>query len=302
MEVIDYHRLKIFKTVADVKSFSKAAELLFLAQPTVTLQIKKLENYLGITLFHRKKNEVELTEEGKILYKYAERILEDYLLMEKEILNIKDSIKQHLTIGVSTTIGEYLLPDLLSSFWEEFKDIKINLFIGNSKEVEDGVLSKTFNIGLIEDEISSNKLFIKSFYSDEIILIASPQSDIPSVISIEELPRYKFIFREVGSGTRNIIENHLKKYDIFKDIEIVMEVRSSKAISNIVKKTDLVAFVSKIVVEDDIKKGNLKRVRINGLNIKRDFSFITQKNTRLSAIENEFLNRLIEENEKIYSR
>ena len=79
-----------------------------------------------------------------------------------------------------------------------------------------------------------------------------------------------------------------------------MEVRSSKAISNIVKKTDLIAFVSKIVVEDELKKGTLKRINIKDLNIERDFSFITQKNTRLSAIENEFLNRLLRENEKVY--
>ncbi len=300
MEVLDYHRLKIFKTVADVKSFSKAAELLFLAQPTVTLQVKKLENYLGVTLFHRKKNEVELTEEGKVLYRYAEKILEDYLLMEKELLNIKENIKQNLTIGVSSTIGEYLLPEIVSSFLKEFKDVKFNLFIGNSKEVEEGVLSKTFNIGLIEDDISSNKLFIKSFYRDEIVLIASSDNDIPSTISVEDLPKYRFIFREVGSGTRNIIENHLKNYNILKDIDIVMEVRSSKAISNIVKKTDLIAFVSKIVVEDELKKGTLKRINIKDLNIERDFSFITQKNTRLSAIENEFLNRLLRENEKVY--
>ncbi len=293
MEVIDYHRLKIFKTVADLKSFSKAAELLFLAQPTVTLQIKKLENYLGITLFHRKKNEVELTEEGKILYKYAEKILEDYLLMEKELLSIKENIKQHLTIGASTTIGEYFLPQILSSFWKEFPDIKINVFISNSKEIEEGVLSKTFNIGLIEDEINSNKLFVKSFYKDEIILIASKDNPIPSKISVYDLPEYKFIFREVGSGTRNIIENYLRKYNVLRELDIAMEVRSSKAISNIVKKTNLIAFVSKIVVEEDIKKGTLKTITIDDFSIKRDFSFITQKNIRLSAIENEFLNRLL---------
>ncbi len=293
MEVLDYHRLKIFKTVADLKSFSKAAELLFLAQPTVTLQIKKLENYLGVTLFHRKKNEVELTEEGKILYKYAEKILEDYILMEKELLSIKENIKQHLTIGVSTTIGEYFLPQVLARFYKEFQDVKINVFISNSKEVEEGVLSKTFNIGLIEDEIFSNKLFIKSFYKDEIILVASRDNPIPSRINIYQLVDYRFVFREVGSGTRNIIENYLKKYDLLKELDIVMEVRSSKAISNIVKRTDLIAFVSEIVVEEDIRKGNLKKVTIEDFSMKRDFSFITQKNIRLSAIENEFLNRLL---------
>jgi len=133
------------------------------------------------------------------------------------------------------------------------------------------------------------------------VLIASLGNDIPSTISVGDLPKYKFIFREVGSGTRNIIENHLKNYNILKEIDIVMEVRSSKAISNIVKKTDLIAFVSKIVVEDELRKGTLKRINIKDLNIERDFSFITQKNTRLSAIENEFLNRLLRENEKIYS-
>ncbi len=290
MEVLDYHKLKIFKTVADTGSFSKAAELLFLSQPTVTLQIKKIENYLGVVLFKRDKKRVILTEEGKLLYQYASKIIEDYIFLEEGITNLKEGLQKRLTVGASTTIGEFLLPKKISSFIKE-KDISFNLFIGNSKEVEEGILSKSFYIGLIEDEITSNKFEKIPFYSDEIILIASPKADLPEVLDLKELKKYKFVFREKGSGTRNIVEKHLNE----KNIRITpsLEISSSKAIAEIVKNTDYLAFVSKLVVEEDLTKSKLKQIKIKNFKIKRDFCVITQKNIRLPKLEREFLQDLL---------
>ncbi|MDM7273440.1 LysR family transcriptional regulator [Sulfurihydrogenibium azorense] len=283
MEVLDYHKLKIFKTVADLKSFSKAAEILFLSQPTVTLQIKKIENYLGVTLFQRKKNQLELTEEGKILYRYASKILDDYTQLENEISSLLSLSKSFLFIGASSTIGEYYLPEILSDFYKENPDIKVNLFVGNSKEVADGVLSKVFNIGLVEDNIESNKFDIRPFYIDEIILIASAKNNVPEVLKIDDLKKFKFVSREVGSGTRNVVEEALGT-----DLNTVMEVSSSKAIVNIVENTDFLAFVSKLVALKSLSEGFIKSINIENVSIKRKFSIITQKNVRLSFIENKF--------------
>ncbi|WP_028950767.1 LysR family transcriptional regulator [Sulfurihydrogenibium subterraneum] len=283
MEVLDYHKLKIFKTVADLKSFSKAAEILFLSQPTITLQIKKIENYLGITLFQRKKNQLELTEEGKILYRYASKILDDYTQLENEVSSLLSSSKSFLFIGASSTIGEYYLPEILSDFYKENPDIKVNLFIGNSKEVADGVLSKVFNIGLVEDNIESNKFDIRPFYIDEIILIASAKNNIPDTLKIEDLKKYKFVSREIGSGTRNVVEEA-----VGTDLNTVMEVSSSKSIISIVEKTELLAFVSKLVALKSLNEGLVKAIKIENIDIKRKFSIITQKNVRLSSIENKF--------------
>ncbi|HIE58935.1 MAG TPA: LysR family transcriptional regulator, partial [Hydrogenothermaceae bacterium] len=198
MEVLDYHKLKIFKTVADLKSFSKAAEVLFLTQPTVTLQIKKLENYLGVTLLKRDKSGISLTEEGKLLYEYANKIIEDYIQMEEALSSIKKDFSKILVIGASSTIGEFLLPKFLPSFLQEHKNLKLNLFIGNSKAVEEGILSKNFYIGLVEDEISSNKISATAFYEDEIVLIANANCDIPEEIEVDQIKNYEFIFREKG--------------------------------------------------------------------------------------------------------
>jgi len=189
MEVLDYHKLKIFKTVADTGSFSKTAELLFLSQPTVTLQIKKIENYLGVVLFKREKKKVVLTEEGKVLYRYASRIIEDYLLLEEGITNLKEGLQKRLIVGASTTIGEFLLPEKIAEFIKG-KEISLNLFIGNSKEIEEGILSKSFYIGLIEDEISSTKFEKIPFYSDEIVLIASNRKNIPDFLELKQLKNY----------------------------------------------------------------------------------------------------------------
>ncbi|RUM60675.1 MAG: LysR family transcriptional regulator [Persephonella sp.] len=287
MEVLDYHKLKIFKVVADVKSFSKASELLFLTQPTITQQIKKIENYLGITLFKRDKSGVYLTKEGERFYKYVEKILEDYQILEKEIISLKQKKNQTLFIGASSTIGEYLLPPILAKFLKGKDYIKTNLFIGNSKEVEEGVLSKTFYIGLIEDDINSSKFDRYKFFEDEIVLIASSKNPIPEEIEIKELEKHKIIFREKGSGTRNIVQKFLKIKNI--NINPVMEIGSSKAIAKIVENTDLLGFVSKLIVEGQLKNGQIKPVRIKNLIIKRNFYYITQKNINLPQIDREFL-------------
>ncbi len=290
MEILDYHKLKIFKTVADTGSFSKAAELLFLSQPTVTLQIKKIENYLGVVLFKRDKKKVTLTEAGEVLYRYASKIIEDYLLLEEGVSNLKEGLQKRITVGASTTIGEFLLPDIVSTFIQKHK-IHFNLFIGNSKEIEEGILSKTFFIGLIEDEINSTKFEKIPFYSDEIILISSYKTEIPDQIDIENLEKYPFIFREKGSGTRNIVEKYLKG----KGITIIpaLEVSSSKAIAKIVENTDYLAFISKLVVNEEIKKKKLKQIKIKNVEIKRDFYILTQKNIRLPQLEKEFLKEIL---------
>ena len=290
MEILDYHKLKIFKTVADTGSFSKAAELLFLSQPTVTLQIKKIENYLGVVLFKRDKKKVTLTEAGEVLYKYASKIIEDYLLLEEGVSNLKEGLQKRITVGASTTIGEFLLPEIISKFIETH-DINLNLFIGNSKEIEEGILSKTFYIGLIEDEITSTKFEKIPFYSDEIIIIASNKKEIPNVIDIEDLKKYSFIFREKGSGTRNIVERYLRE----KGIHIIpkIEISSSKTIAKIVENTGYLAFISKLVVNEEIKKKKIKQIKVKNLELKRDFYILTQKNIRLPKLERDFLKELL---------
>ncbi|WP_029520460.1 LysR family transcriptional regulator [Persephonella sp. IF05-L8] len=290
MEVLDYHKLKIFKTVADTKSFSKAAELLFLSQPTVTLQIKKIENYLGITLFRRDKKGVILTKEGEIFYKYISKILEDYDLLEEGLSDLKENLQRSLRIGASTTIGDFLLPDILPEFLKGKTDIKVSLFVGNSKEIEEGVLSKTFYIGLLEDEVHSNKYEIIEFFNDEIILIASQNTDIPDEIDIEDLKKYKFIFRETGSGTRNIVEKTLEKKGI--KLKPDMEISSSKAIARFVSNSEYLSFVSRLVVKN-LLGTHLKEVKIKGIEFTRKFYCITQKNIRLPKIDREFVSYLL---------
>ncbi len=290
MEVLDYHKLKIFKTVVDLGSFSKAAEVLFLTQPTVTLQVKKLENYLGVTLLKRDKSGIKLTPEGELLYKHASKIIDDYLSMEEELSSIKKDFSKILIIGASSTIGDFLLPKFLAHFIKDRENTKVNLFIGNSKAIEEGILSKTFYIGLVEDEIASNKLQATPFYEDEIVLIANANMDIPDKISLKDLKNYKFIFRERGSGTRNVVEHVLKEKGI--EIKPDIEASSSKAIAKLVANSNYLAFISKLVVESDLKLNNLKIVKVDDLDIKRKFSYITQKNIRLPTIEREFINEM----------
>jgi DNA-binding transcriptional LysR family regulator len=292
MDILDYHRLKIFKVVADVKSFSRAGELLFLSQPTITHQIRKLENNLGVILFERSKNGIKLTPAGELFYQHVSKILEDYAKLEDELSKFKRDFYKNLIIGASSTIGEYLIPPFIREFYKKNPEIKINLFIGNSKEVEEGISSKSFYIGLVEDEVSKEKYQKVKFFRDEIILIASKDMKIEDEIGIEDLKNYNFVFREEGSGTRNILEKHLKKFNL--DIIPVMEIKSSRAIANLIENSDLLAFVSKLVVKDKLEAGTLKEIKIKDFSIDRNFYYIMQKNTLLPNIYKEFLHSLNE--------
>ena len=292
MDILDYHRLKIFKVVADVKSFSRAGELLFLSQPTITHQIRKLENNLGVILFERSKNGIKLTPAGELFYQHVSKILEDYAKLEDELSKFKRDFYKNLIIGASSTIGEYLIPPFIREFYKKNPEIKINLFIGNSKEVEEGISSKSFYIGLVEDEVSKEKYQKVKFFRDEIILIVSKDMKIEDEIGIEDLKNYNFVFREEGSGTRNILEKHLKKFNL--DITPVMEIKSSRAIANLIENSDLLAFVSKLVVKDKLEAGTLKEIKIKDFSIDRNFYYIMQKNTLLPNIYKEFLHSLNE--------
>jgi len=290
MDILDYHRLKIFKVVADVKSFSRAGELLFLSQPTITHQIRKLENSLGVILFERSKNGIKLTSAGELFYQHVSKILEDYTRLEEDLSKFKKDFYKNLVLGASTTIGEYLIPPFIRSFYESNPEIKINLFIGNSKEVEEGISSKSFYIGLVEDEISEEKYNKVEFFKDEIILIASKNMDIEGEISVNNLGDFKFVFREEGSGTRNILEKYLKQFGL--KINPVMEIKSNRAIANVIENSNLLAFVSKLVVKDKLDTGSLKEIKIKEFSINRNFYYITQKNILLPNIYKEFLNSL----------
>ncbi len=139
------HKLKVFCTVAETKSFSKTSQVIHLTQPAVSLLIQALEELYETKLFDRSSGSINLTSSGEVLYNHAKTILAHYAELEKDIGKITGLIKGSLTIGASTTIGNYLLPSVIFNFKKTHPKIKINILIGNTDSVFD-----LLNSGVVE--------------------------------------------------------------------------------------------------------------------------------------------------------
>jgi DNA-binding transcriptional LysR family regulator len=289
------HKLKVFCTVAETRSFSKTSEIIHLTQPAVSLQIQALEEIYETKLFDRSSSTVTLTPAGEILYKYAKEILGLYANVEKVIGEITGLVKGSISIGASSTIGNYLLPGVITDFKKAHLKIKIHLLVGNTKRVVDMLNSGSIDVGLVEGEVSRQKMVVEKLIPDELLLVVpshhpwAKKKDIP----ISELTKEPFIFREGGSGTRQMIEMFLSKYGISpNNMKVAMVLGSTEAIKEAVENGLGVSILSRWAVRKELKYGTLQLLRIKEERVNRDFSLIVNKSSVSSHAVDEFLTYL----------
>ncbi len=286
------HKLKVFCTVAETKSFSKTSEIIHLTQPAVSLQIQALEEIYETKLFDRSSSFINLTPAGEILYKYSKDILNLYAEAEKEIGKITGLIKGSITIGASTTIGNYVLPTVIADFKKTHPKIKINAFIGNTKRIVELLNSGSIDIGLVEGETTKHKMKIEPIIADELAFIVPPFHSWAKkkVVSILEVTKEPFILREEGSGTRQMIEKYLSSHGINTgDMRIALVLGSTESIKEAVENGMGISIVSKWAARKEVKYGSLKFITPKEEKIIRDFSLIMQRSAVLSHAVDEFL-------------
>src|SRR5512146_984209 len=201
------HKLKVFCTVAETKSFSKTSEIIHLTQPAVSLQIQALEEICETKLFDRSSSTVSLTPAGEVLYKYAKEILTLYSSAEKVIGEITGVVNGSISIGASSTMGNYLLPGVITDFKKTHLKIKLHLLVGNTKRIVELLNSGSIDLGLVEGEVSRQKMIVEKLIPDELLLVVPsyPPWSKKKDISVSEIVKEPFIFREGGSGTRQMI-------------------------------------------------------------------------------------------------
>ena len=293
------HKLKVFCTVAETKSFSKTSQIIHLTQPAVSLQIQALEELYETKLFDRSSSSINLTPSGEVLYSYAKNILAQYAELEKEIGKITGLIKGSITIGASTTIGNYLLPSVVFSFKKTHPKIKINILIGNTNRVLDLLNAGVVEFGLVEGETTRSKIKVESLLTDELVFILPAMHPLAKKksISILELMKEPFIIREEGSGTRQIIEKHLALHGIkISDMHIVLVLGGTESIKEAVERGMGISIVSRWAARKEVQFGTLKYITAKEDRILRDFSLVVPKNAVLSHAVDEFLSYL-----KVYS-
>lgn len=289
------HKLKAFCTVAETKSFSKTSEIIHLTQPAVSLQIQALEEIYETKLFDRSSSSINLTPAGEILYKYAKDILSLYAETEKEIGKITGLTKGDITVGASTTIGNYILPSVIADFKKNHPKIMISVFIGNTKRIVDLLNSGILDLGLVEGETSRHKIKVEQLITDELTFIIPPLHHWAKkkTISILEITKEPFILREEGSGTRQMIEKYLLSHGInINDMRIALVLGSTESIKEAVENGMGISIISKWAAKKEVKYGSLKTIIPKEEKILRNFSLILPKNAAKSHAVDEFLSYL----------
>jgi len=285
--MLDIHQLEIFAKVAELKNFSKAAQEMYLTQPTISQHVSSLENYLGIKLFDRMGKEVALTKAGEILYRYAKQITALRGEAQQALDHFRGKKSGHLTLGASTIPGEYILPSLLGKFKREYPSISVTLRIGDTEEIIDELLTSKIELGIIGAKISHARLHYTSFVEDELIVVV-PRGHRwwkKTSIGIQELCDEPFIMREAGSGTRISMEKRLDEIGIPPDrLKIIAEVGSTTAVKQAIKAHLGVSLISERAVEEEIRLQQFRKVPLKKVEFKRTFFIIQDKKRSTSPL------------------
>jgi len=268
-------KLQIFKIVAKHLSFTKAAEQLYISQPAISKAVKSLEQEYKTTLFIRKRNTIEITPEGKSFLIYANKILAIYAEMDEQFLIKKETFPALINFGVSTTLSNYIIPKVIAKFRVQFPSTKFKITSNNSESIENLILNQEIDFGITEGSIKNPKLEFEKFIKDEIVLVTNAKNTSfkNGNVDIKALRQIPIIRREIGSGTREIINTFLLDNQIEK-LNCVVTLNSTEAIKNFLYHSDHYALLSVNAITDDLVNNKLKVVEINDLSIDRWFYFV----------------------------
>jgi DNA-binding transcriptional LysR family regulator len=290
---IDFRHLETFCRIAGSKSFSKAADDLFLTQPTVSGHILSLEQSLSLRLLDRTSRGVRLTKAGEVFLKYASKLLS----FRKDLLNalseFSQGIRGDLSLGASTIPGEYLLPRLMGDFKREHSHLTISLKIADTKEIVQYVLQDSVEYGIVGAELNHPSLHYEKYDEDEIIAVAPSNHPLTRKkrVNLEELLKEPWIVREEGSGTQIALEKVLKKKGkSLKQFNVAMEMGSTSSVKEGVKAELGLAFISARATEEEVRQGTLSRIDVEGIGpIFRQIYIVSHRGRTLSPIGMEFL-------------
>ena len=285
-------QLKAFLAVAQDRSFSRAAEKLYLTQPAVSKQIQALEEALGMRLFDRVGRSILLTQAGNILHDHAHIAFQTLEEARETINQLRGLQRGHLRISAASTIGTYMLPQPLGELKAQFPGIEISLAITNKARVVQQVLSHEVELGFVGPPVEPAELEMEEYLLDELVLIMAPTHRLAQEesVGVAELVEEVFILREQGSGTREIMEEELGRVRV--SLKKAMELGSTEAIKQAVAANLGVSIVSKFAISLETLQGRLAVARLPELNLRRQLFVIHHGGRTLSPAAQEFCSLL----------
>lgn len=273
-------RLKVFYTVAQRLNFTKAAQELYITQPSVTKHIKEIENHYQTKLFDRNGTKIKLTEAGTILLRHTEQLFKIYRNIDIDLASLTHDNKGILHLGVSTTIAQYILPEYLAVFKEKFPDISIKLTTQNTDNIETLLLDHKIDMGIIEGYSKRRNLNYLAFAKDEIVLCTHIGNNLikTSSIELDTISKLPLVMREQGSGTLEVIHNALSKakFNLSQlNVELVLE--STESIKNYLLHSNAFAFLSVHAIYKELRNKELKIIDIKNFDIERHFYLVNEQ-------------------------
>ncbi|GAC1368008.1 MAG: LysR family transcriptional regulator [Ktedonobacteraceae bacterium] len=292
---ITLYQLRVLLIVARHRNYTRAAEELYLSQPSVSAQVHELERLVGLPLFEQVGKRLVLTQAGEVLIAHAQKVLMGVEEAADALARLRHLETGCLSLSASTTVGNYVLPKVLGTFHARYPGAELVLDLKNSEEVCEVVRQGHRELGLIESDLDTQNtdLLLTPYRDDELVLIVPPWhpwaglGSVPSAV----LAQATLLWREPGSGTRRVIETALRQANVSPPI--TMQFGSTEAIKQAVAANIGVAIISEAAVTAEVTAGWLTTVHFTDLALRRPFHLVRRRGGSLSPLAEAFLQLIL---------
>lgn len=286
---MDFGQLEIFLCIAEEKSFSRAAEKMLRTQPALSIAIKRLEEELGEPLFDRSSKNGMLTEAGKILYSYAQRLINLRHEAQEAVGELRGMYRGRLTIGANESTSHYLLPQLLLEYRKRFPQIKIEVHRNVSEKIPLEVLERNLDFGFLSYDPLHSALQSIEVYRDELALVVPPKHALTrrDQVTVRDLGEYQFVAHNVKTPARERIFALFRQHHT--PLNICVELSTLETIKDFVLLGVGIAILPRLAVDDEIKSGKLIEVPVKGMKIEKALRLVYRREANLSHAAKSFL-------------
>lgn len=264
--------LRVFVTVVEKKSFTRAASVLHMTQPAVSQHIQLLERHVGTKLLDRSSKYVQLNKAGEIVYHHANEIIGLYTQMQNLVDDTMNKASGKLAIGASYTFGEYVLPHIVAYLKNQYPLIKPKITIANTTRISEWVAGRQLAIGIVDGEVYHNNLPMEAF-ADDLMYVVAATGYPREPRRMADLKDETWIVREETSGTREVMEKLFAGLNFYP--QSIMEFGSTQIIKESVQAGLGVALLSHLTIQKEVSLGTLKILAVQGTPFRRKFSLIT---------------------------
>lgn len=286
---MDLSQLEIFLSIAEEKSFSRAAEKMLRTQPAISIAIKRLEEELGESLFDRSSKNGALTEAGRILLSYAQRMINLRDEAKESVSELRGMFRGRLTIGANESTSLYLLPPLLMEYRKRHPNIKIEVFRNVSEKIPLEVQERNLDFGFLSYDPMNPQLQSLEIHRDELTLVVPPKHRLAKLkqVAVKDLGEEQFVAHNVKTPSRT------KIFELFAQnrtpLNICIELATLETIKAFVLLDAGIAILPRLAVEAEINSGKLVEVQVKGMKIEKTIRLVYRREASLSHAAKSFL-------------